>query len=240
MPCVRRHAHAHWHVRMPPALTAPAAQPHTNSPSQPGPQAAAPCWLAGMPACQPARSAACKQRPRSRVLHKMPMLPLHPRPAAAGPVPRRGLNRPPSLPPPATPSPSSSPPPPPRPRAPKAQPHLAHVRAKQVPCAARAEAPPLNILRVRPQQVAHGAVVRHLLLAVNRADLGGRAVEGGGVGGVGWHGWGNDPRGRGGWVGAHNRRLWWCICRAVWGAGLGMVDPGGGFGGGGQKGGLLF
>ena len=47
----------------------------------------------------------------------------------------------------------------------------ADIAAKQVPRAARAQAPALDVLRIAPQQVAHRAVVRHLLLAVDRADL---------------------------------------------------------------------
>ena len=45
------------------------------------------------------------------------------------------------------------------------------VAAKQVARAARAEAPPVNVLRVAPHEVAHRAVVWHLLLAVDHADL---------------------------------------------------------------------
>jgi len=47
----------------------------------------------------------------------------------------------------------------------------ADIAAKQVARAARAQAPARDVLRVGPQQVAHGAVVRHLLLAVNGPDL---------------------------------------------------------------------
>mmetsp|Transcript_3560 Transcript_3560/g.6810 ORF Transcript_3560/g.6810 Transcript_3560/m.6810 type:complete len:278 (+) Transcript_3560:505-1338(+) len=42
-----------------------------------------------------------------------------------------------------------------------------HVAAEEVAGAARAEAPAVNILRVGPHEVAHGAVVRNLLLAVD-------------------------------------------------------------------------
>eukprot|EP00961_Rhodomonas_salina_P141379 1903451-Rhodomonas_salina.2 len=45
------------------------------------------------------------------------------------------------------------------------------VSSKQVPSAARAQAPAVNVLGVRPHEVAHGPVVRDLLLAVYRADL---------------------------------------------------------------------
>jgi hypothetical protein len=47
----------------------------------------------------------------------------------------------------------------------------AHVATKQVAGTTRGEAPALYVLRVAPEQVTHGAVVRHLLLAVYGADL---------------------------------------------------------------------
>jgi len=47
----------------------------------------------------------------------------------------------------------------------------ADVAAEKVAGAARRQAPALDVLRVAPQQVAHGAVVRHLLLPVDRPDL---------------------------------------------------------------------
>jgi hypothetical protein len=46
-----------------------------------------------------------------------------------------------------------------------------HVAAEQVPGASRREAPAVNVLRIAPQQVTHGAFVRHFLLAINHADL---------------------------------------------------------------------
>ena len=45
------------------------------------------------------------------------------------------------------------------------------VAAEEVAGAARREPPPVNVLRIRPHQVAHRAVVRHLLLPVDDADL---------------------------------------------------------------------
>jgi hypothetical protein len=54
----------------------------------------------------------------------------------------------------------------------------AHVAAEEVPRAARAEAPALDVLRVTPQQVAHRAVVGHLWR------------------GFGWGGRGGSGRGR--------------------------------------------
>jgi len=45
------------------------------------------------------------------------------------------------------------------------------VGAKEVARAARREAPPVNVLGVGPHEVAHGALVRHLDLAVQHADL---------------------------------------------------------------------
>ena len=43
--------------------------------------------------------------------------------------------------------------------------------AKQVAGAARRHRPRRHLLRVRPEKIAHGALVRHLLLAVKHADL---------------------------------------------------------------------
>ena len=45
------------------------------------------------------------------------------------------------------------------------------VTAEQVACTARAESPAFDVLWVAPQQVAHGALVRHLLFAVDDAYL---------------------------------------------------------------------
>ena len=44
---------------------------------------------------------------------------------------------------------------------------LAHVTAEQVSRAPRAQSPSRHILGIRPEQIAHGAVVRHLLLPVD-------------------------------------------------------------------------
>jgi len=46
-----------------------------------------------------------------------------------------------------------------------------HIAAEQVTRAARTHAPADDLLRIGPEQVAHGALVRHLLLAVDGADL---------------------------------------------------------------------
>lgn len=46
-----------------------------------------------------------------------------------------------------------------------------HVGAEQVAGAARAHAPADDLLRVGPEQVAHGTLVRHLLFAIDRPDL---------------------------------------------------------------------
>ncbi len=46
---------------------------------------------------------------------------------------------------------------------------LADVRPERVPSAARRDAPALAVIRVGPQQVAHGALVWHLLQALERA-----------------------------------------------------------------------
>jgi len=52
----------------------------------------------------------------------------------------------------------------------------ADVAAKQVARAARAQAPAGDVLGVGPQQVAHGAIVRHLLLAIDGPDLRARGL----------------------------------------------------------------
>mmetsp|Transcript_33163 Transcript_33163/g.105757 ORF Transcript_33163/g.105757 Transcript_33163/m.105757 type:complete len:344 (+) Transcript_33163:85-1116(+) len=54
-----------------------------------------------------------------------------------------------------------------------------HVAAKEVARASRRQAPPVDVLRVGPHQVAHRAVVRDLLLPVDDADLV-EGVDGGG------------------------------------------------------------
>lgn len=46
-----------------------------------------------------------------------------------------------------------------------------HVRAKEIASAARRHAPASLVLRIAPKQVAHGPVVRHLLLPVDAANL---------------------------------------------------------------------
>ena len=47
----------------------------------------------------------------------------------------------------------------------------ADVATEKVASATRAEAPALDVLWVRPQQVTHAAIVGHLLLAVDGPDL---------------------------------------------------------------------
>lgn len=46
-----------------------------------------------------------------------------------------------------------------------------NVTTKEVAGTAGGKAPPFDILGVRPHEIAHGAVVRHFLFAVNDADL---------------------------------------------------------------------
>mmetsp|Transcript_20055 Transcript_20055/g.51700 ORF Transcript_20055/g.51700 Transcript_20055/m.51700 type:complete len:279 (+) Transcript_20055:173-1009(+) len=46
-----------------------------------------------------------------------------------------------------------------------------YVSPEQVACSARTQAPAVDILRIGPHQIAHGAIVRHLLLAVDHAHL---------------------------------------------------------------------
>ena len=48
---------------------------------------------------------------------------------------------------------------------------LGDVLPERVTRAARRNAPPAAVVRVRPQQVAHGALVRDLLHAVDAADV---------------------------------------------------------------------
>ena len=48
---------------------------------------------------------------------------------------------------------------------------LADVLPERVPGSSRADAPSTPIIRIRPQQVAHGPLVRHLLYPVQRADV---------------------------------------------------------------------
>eukprot|EP00754_Rhynchopus_humris_P030098 Rhum_TRINITY_DN15258_c13_g1::Rhum_TRINITY_DN15258_c13_g1_i1::g.148201::m.148201 len=48
---------------------------------------------------------------------------------------------------------------------------LHHVASEEVTCSTRRQTPSVDVLRVGPQQVAHRTVVRHLLLAVEGADL---------------------------------------------------------------------
>mmetsp|Transcript_35739 Transcript_35739/g.87962 ORF Transcript_35739/g.87962 Transcript_35739/m.87962 type:complete len:239 (-) Transcript_35739:313-1029(-) len=48
---------------------------------------------------------------------------------------------------------------------------LADVLPERVPGAARRDAPPAPVVRVAPQQVAHGALVRHLLRAPQLPDV---------------------------------------------------------------------
>ena len=49
---------------------------------------------------------------------------------------------------------------------------LRHVRAEQVAGPARTDAPSVaGVLRVRPQEITHRAVVRHFLFPVDHADL---------------------------------------------------------------------
>ena len=40
-----------------------------------------------------------------------------------------------------------------------------------IPCAPGADSPALSVLRIGPQEIAHGTVVGDLLLPINRADL---------------------------------------------------------------------
>lgn len=47
----------------------------------------------------------------------------------------------------------------------------ADITAKKVPGAARAEAPAFNLFGVRPEEVAHGAVMRDFLLSIDCANL---------------------------------------------------------------------
>lgn len=49
--------------------------------------------------------------------------------------------------------------------------HGHDVAAEQIPGPARRQAPPVDLLRVGPEQIAHGPVVGHLLLPVDDADL---------------------------------------------------------------------
>lgn len=46
-----------------------------------------------------------------------------------------------------------------------------NISTKQVPGATRADAPPTDIVGVAPHEVAHSAVVRDFLLAVEATDL---------------------------------------------------------------------
>jgi hypothetical protein len=46
-----------------------------------------------------------------------------------------------------------------------------HIAAKQVAGTTRTQAPAINLLGIRPQQVAHGAIVWYFLLAINQTDL---------------------------------------------------------------------
>ena len=48
---------------------------------------------------------------------------------------------------------------------------LHDVAAKEVARPARAQPPPINVLRIRPHEIAHRSIVRHLLLAVDHPDL---------------------------------------------------------------------
>mmetsp|Transcript_20571 Transcript_20571/g.52340 ORF Transcript_20571/g.52340 Transcript_20571/m.52340 type:complete len:241 (-) Transcript_20571:499-1221(-) len=54
-----------------------------------------------------------------------------------------------------------------------------HIATEQVPRATGGEPPAINVLRVGPHEIAHRSIVRHLLLAVDDADLVER-VDGGG------------------------------------------------------------
>ena len=49
--------------------------------------------------------------------------------------------------------------------------HSNNVAAKEVTGTAGTDAPALNFIRIGPQQVAHGAVMRNLLFSINSADL---------------------------------------------------------------------
>ena len=48
---------------------------------------------------------------------------------------------------------------------------LTDILPKRIPRSSRADPPPTPIIRIRPQQVAHGPFVRHLLDPVERADV---------------------------------------------------------------------
>ena len=48
---------------------------------------------------------------------------------------------------------------------------LADILPKRVPSSSRTNAPPTPIIRIRPQQIAHGPFVRDLLYPVQRADV---------------------------------------------------------------------
>mmetsp|Transcript_28437 Transcript_28437/g.82252 ORF Transcript_28437/g.82252 Transcript_28437/m.82252 type:complete len:203 (-) Transcript_28437:253-861(-) len=49
--------------------------------------------------------------------------------------------------------------------------HGHDVPTEQIPGPARRQAPPVDLLRVGPEQIAHGPVVGHLLLPIDDADL---------------------------------------------------------------------
>ena len=49
--------------------------------------------------------------------------------------------------------------------------HGHDVPAEQIPRAARRQTPAVDLLRVGPEQIAHGPVVGHLLLPIDDADL---------------------------------------------------------------------
>lgn len=53
----------------------------------------------------------------------------------------------------------------------------ANVASKQISSPSGTQTPPLNFLRVTPQQVTHGTIMRYFLLPVNCADLQGMQMQ---------------------------------------------------------------
>ena len=52
-----------------------------------------------------------------------------------------------------------------------------HISTKKISRSPRGQAPALDVLRVRPHEVAHGTVMRHFLFAIYHTNL--RGAKGG-------------------------------------------------------------